>query len=399
MKEFHRNIVEGVINALKQIFEEHNYADRVVERTLKSNSKWGSRDRRFIAETTYEVVRWHRLLKYLLDPEAESINDPWKIIGAWFALSGEPLPKWKEFEGIDPVQMKTTYETAKTIRKIRESVPDWMDKLCSDELGEIWDKEIAFLNDQANVVLRANTLKNKPRKLQSDLVNLGIETTILIDYSDALVLSKRQNILQLDQFHRGLFEVQDAGSQLIAPFLKVGEEMNVIDACAGAGGKALHLAALMKNTGKLISMDVEGRKLEELKKRADRAGVTNLHTRLIEEDTIKKLENTADRLLLDVPCSGLGVLRRTPDSKWKLTPDFIEKVKQTQQEILHDYSSMLRSGGLMVYATCSILPSENRGQIDQFLASGNDQFELQEERVVLPSEGFDGFYMARLKKK
>nr|MBA3704837.1 RNA methyltransferase [Bacteroidota bacterium] len=154
-----------------------------------------------------------------------------------------------------------------------------------------------------------------------------------------------------------------------------------------------------ENKGRIISMDVEDRKLSELKKRADRAGAKIIQTQLINETAIFQLKNTADRLLLDVPCSGLGVLRRTPDAKWKLNLNFIDQIKKKQQEIICNYSQMLKSGGIMVYATCSILPSENQEQIEQFLNSKYGNFEMLNERKVLPSEGFDGFYMCALKKK
>jgi 16S rRNA (cytosine967-C5)-methyltransferase len=187
---------------------------------------------------------------------------------------------------------------------------------------------------------------------------------------------------------------------LIAPFLKVDPGMRVIDACAGAGGKTLHLAALMKNKGRIIAMDVEGWKLEELQKRARRAGVSNLETRVIESSkTVKRLENSADRLLLDVPCSGLGVLKRNPDAKWKLSPEFISEVKELQQHILEDYGTMLKKDGLMVYSTCSVLPSENEEQVEKFLEKTSGNFELVEQKHSWPSDGFDGFYMALLRKK
>ena len=146
-------------------------------------------------------------------------------------------------------------------------------------------------------------------------------------------------------------------------------------------------------------MDVEQWKLDELQKRARRAGVSNMETRFIESSkTVKRLNNTADRLLLDVPCSGLGVLKRNPDAKWKLSVDFIDKVRELQQHILNDYCLMVKPGGLLIYSTCSILRSENEDQIKAFLDNRKDQFELQEERRTWPSEGFDGFYMARLKR-
>jgi 16S rRNA (cytosine967-C5)-methyltransferase len=188
---------------------------------------------------------------------------------------------------------------------------------------------------------------------------------------------------------------------LIAPFLEAEPGQTIIDACAGAGGKTLHLAALLQNRGKIISMDVEERKLVELQKRAVRNGVKNLTTRLIESDaTIASLRNTADRLLLDVPCSGLGTLRRNPDAKWKLYPEFVETIRNTQWHILSTYCDMVKPGGKMVYATCSLLPSESEEQVQRFIQKYGDQWEfVKEHRTSIAEDNFDGFYMALLAKK
>lgn len=175
--------------------------------------------------------------------------------------------------------------------------------------------------------------------------------------------------------------------------------MRVIDACAGGGGKTLHLAALMQNKGKVLALDTVDWKLDELKKRAKRAGVGNIETRVIESSkSIKRLHESADRLLLDVPCSGLGVLRRNPDAKWKLSEKFLGEVRETQRKIVNDYSPMLKPGGLMVYSTCSILPSENEKQVESFINAHAGAYELLEQKHILPSEGFDGFYMALIKR-
>jgi 16S rRNA (cytosine967-C5)-methyltransferase len=195
--------------------------------------------------------------------------------------------------------------------------------------------------------------------------------------------------------------VQDYGSQQIASFMEVEPGMKVIDACAGAGGKSLHLASLMKNKGHILSLDIYEKKLIELQRRARRNGVHIIETKIIESSkTIKRLKEKADRLLLDVPCTGLGVLRRNPDAKWKLSPSFLEEVKITQQNLLRDYSSMVKPGGKLIYATCSILPSENENQIKTFLDSKEGQlFTLENQKTLLPNDfGYDGFFMARLKK-
>ncbi len=379
------------------IFEQNKYADKVIEKVLKQNPKWGARDRRFIAETTYDIVRWYRFLQNITEAEE---NDYWKLLGGWCVLHEVPLPDWTEFKDLNEKRILDRNIKMKSVRRFRESIPDWLDTLGEQELGKRWEKELEALNEEAAVVLRANTLKVSAKDLQYALRETEVETDSLQDFPDALVLTERQNIFRHPTFKEGMFEVQDAASQFIAPFLRVSPGMRVVDACAGAGGKTLHLAAIMKNKGRIIAMDVEAFKLEELQKRAKRAGVNNLEIKHIESSkTIKRLENSADRLLLDVPCSGLGVLKRNPDAKWKLSPEFIENVKELQQHILQDYCSMLKKDGLMVYSTCSVLPSENERQVEKFLASNSDKFEMVDQKHIWPSEGFDGFYMALLRKK
>src|SRR5690606_36198317 len=154
------------------------------------------------------------------------------------------------------------------------------------------------------------------------------------------------------------------------------------------------------NKGRIIALDVESWKLDELGQRARRAGVNNLETRVIDSSkVVKRLEKSADRLLLDVPCSGTGVLKRNPDAKWKLSSAFIDEVKGTQQRILSDYSAIVKPGGLMVYSTCSILPTENEQQVRNFLDSCEGELSLVEEKHLWPSDGFDGFYMALIRRR
>ena len=395
--KLYRNLCEAVVSGLELIFTEKKYADKVIEKILKSNPKWGARDRRFIAETIYDIVRWYRLFIELTGADED---DYWKLLAVWCLWNKVDFPDWEELKGVNRKKILENYEQLKTNRKIRESIPDWLDELGVKELGTKWEKELEALNEEAKVVLRVNTIKISRNELQKQLQELeSISTDAPTDFPDALLLEERQNIFTRQQFKDGLFEVQDGGSQLIAPFLQVKPGMRVIDACAGAGGKTLHLAALMQNKGRIIALDTEEWKLDELKKRGRRAGVANVETRLIESSkTIKRLENSADRLLLDVPCSGLGVLKRNPDAKWKMSLDFIEQVKELQQRILADYSSMVKTGGEMVYSTCSLFPSENEKQVETFLKNQPQHFELLEQKTVLPSAGFDGFFMARLKK-
>lgn len=395
--KLHRSTTEAVVNALDQIFVQKKYADKVIEKILKQNPKWGARDRRFIAETTYDIVRWYRWLTEISESEPDNF---WKLIGTYFRLRGVLLPPWNEFKGIEEEKLFSRRKAFENIRRIKQSIPDWLDERGQSELDTQWDSELEALNGEAAVVLRFNALKTSRENLQKILHAEKVETYTNASFPDALILKERQNIFRTKAFAEGLFEVQDAASQLIAPFLKVESGMRVIDACAGAGGKTLHLASLMKNKGRLIAMDVEQWKLDELQKRARRAGVSNLETKLIDSSkVVKRLAGTADRLLLDVPCSGLGVLKRNPDAKWKLSEAFVDQVCQTQQQLLEQYSAMVKPGGLMVYATCSILPSENEKQVECFLNNHHKNFELEEHHHVWPSEGFDGFYMARMRRK
>ena len=401
MQRLHPVLIKAVLEGIIAIFQDNQYADKVIQRLLKSNPKWGARDRAFIAETVYDLVRWWRLIWYLSGNESTlTYPNLWKLIGTYWVWKGNQLPDWKEFKGVNSKNISNRLEKVKQNRAVLHSIPDWIDDRGLAELGtEKWESELNALNTEAEVFVRTNTLKVEKEQLLNEFVKADVAAT-LIENTDAIHIKKRQNLFQFPFFKQGFFEMQDIGSQHIAPYLQVEPGMRVIDACAGAGGKSLHLAALMKNKGRIISMDVEQWKLNELKRRAKRAGSFIIETKLIEGNkTIKRLKGTADRLLLDVPCSGLGVLKRNPDAKWKLQSDFIDNLITTQQEIITSYSSMLKPGGYMVYATCSILPSENEHQVTRFLET-HSNFELLKENKLWPSEkSNDGFYMALLKKK
>ncbi|WP_111306911.1 RsmB/NOP family class I SAM-dependent RNA methyltransferase [Confluentibacter sediminis] len=400
----HRNLCFSVIDGLTLIFNEGNYADKVIQQLLKRDKRWGARDRAFVAETTYDIVRWKRLYAEIAEVKEPFDRDNlWRMFAVWATLKGIKLPDWKYFEETPTRKIKGRFDELSKIRKFKESIPDWIDELGEKELGDtIWTKEIAALNEQADVILRINTLKTTKEKLQEELFDLGFETDLLPDYPNALKLKERANIFTTEAFSNGLFEVQDASSQLVADFLNVQPGMRVVDACAGAGGKTLHIASLMENKGQIIALDIYENKLHELKRRAKRNGAHNIETRAIDSTkVIKKLYDKADRVLIDAPCSGLGVLRRNPDAKWKLQPDFIDKIKITQQDILQHYSRMVKVDGQLVYATCSILPSENQEQVKIFLKSeAGKKFKLLKDKKVLSHQsGYDGFYMALLERK
>ncbi|MBI1315872.1 methyltransferase domain-containing protein [bacterium] len=394
----HRNLVAGVLEALSLSFGQDQYADKVIERLLRSNKSWGSRDRAFVAEHTYTMVRYWRLLWALEGREPDlSRKSLWRLFASYWRWKGHALPDWEVFNGLDPRPIELIEEQWPPA--IRASFPDWLWIRGEDAFGERWPSLAQVLNTPAPLVLRVNTLKCKLEQARERLATEGVVSEPMPDQPDGLRIEERSNVFRLESFKDGWFEVQDGGSQRIAPYLRAEPGMRVVDACAGAGGKSLHLAALLENKGQIVSLDIEAWKLEELRKRARRAGADNIEVRPIDSaKTIKRLENSADRLLLDVPCSGTGVLKRNPDTKWKLREDMLGRIVETQTELLDRYSTMLKKGGEMVYATCSILPEENEAAVEGF-ALRNPEFRLLEmERVEPNNAGSDGFFMARLQR-
>ena len=401
----HRNLVEQVVGVLQAVFAGGVPAERAVDACLKSQGKWGSRDRRMFAECVYDLVRWWRLywnLAALPDaefflPEGITAERVWRVWGVYWLDRGHALPAFEELAGLNsapPGERRAAIPSA----AIRAAIPDWLDSHGEAELGGEWRSLLDALNGPAEVFLRTNTLRNSRTQLRQILATEGIETAEVAAAPDALRLPNRRNLAASPAYRQGRFEIQDAASQQIAPLLRARPGQVVIDACAGAGGKTLHLAALMQNRGRIIALDLHPSRLEELHARALRNGVTLVETRVIANPSvIKRLTDTADAVLLDVPCSGLGVLRRKPETKWRLTPDELDRLLALQRQILDDYSVLARPGGTLVYATCSVLPSENQRQVQAFLARHGDAWLLEEERHWRPDhEGFDGFYAARL---
>jgi 16S rRNA (cytosine967-C5)-methyltransferase len=402
-KEFylkhHAYHIKGIFTALKDIFENNSYADKAIEKVMKANKYWDVRERSFVSEVTYDIVRNWRLLIVSSGIESEKLSDRnlWMLFGTYLVFDGYDLPESNYFKGLSEKKIISQLEKFHKIRRIRESVPDWLDEVGEKELGKGWDKVIRALNQSPATVLRANTLKVSPKELQKALDDEKITESALISWSpDAVELKFPRNVFRTEAFHRGLFEVQDAASQMVSEFLDVKPGMRVIDACAGAGGKTLHLASLMKNKGKIIAMDVKEKKLLELKKRAARADVRIVETKVIDSSkVVKRLKNTADRLLLDVPCSGLGVLRRNPDTKWKLNPGELTRLNKIQRELLENFTGMTKVGGKFVYATCSILPSEGEVQVKWFMENHGEGWKLLGEKRYSPDVYHaDGFYMA-----
>ncbi|MEK6627957.1 MAG: RsmB/NOP family class I SAM-dependent RNA methyltransferase [Bdellovibrionota bacterium] len=389
----HYHLVQSIAEALEEIFFEKKYADKVIEKCFKNNRKWGSRDRKFFAETVYEIVRHKRRLEFVVGSD-----HPWDLIAAYLFQTMNEIPDWEEFDHLKISDLKSKNSAEKS-PEVANSFPDWLNDLGKNEFAGEWTKIMNALNMPAEVFLRTNTIKTNADNLIAELAAEDIQASIVFD--SCVKLTKRKNVFITQAFKKGYFEVQDAASQMVAPLLDLKPGLRVADTCAGAGGKSLHLAALMKNKGKIIAMDIHEWKLKALKVRAARDGVDIIETKLIESNkTIKRLENTFDRVLLDVPCSGLGVLRRNPDTKWKLSLEEIARLTDLQKEIISQYSKLCKSSGIMVYATCSILHRENEEQVQWFLNSeAGKNWTLKKEMRVWPHiDKYDGFYAAVMVK-
>jgi 16S rRNA (cytosine967-C5)-methyltransferase len=390
--KLHRILAEAAAAAVAAVFEEGRVLDRVLAEAFGSHPKWGKRDRAFVAESAYETVRWRRGLEFVAG--CGEIPD---LLAAQWTRRGFEIPEWWQWDGVGVGEMPAREaELAAQPRAVRESVPDWLDELGAAELGAAWDDELHALNLRAPVVLRVNSMKLSMERARAQLAEAGIIAVPVEGAPDALQVEAGKTV-PAKLLDGGWAEIQDAGSQQIAPLLGVEPGMRVIDACAGAGGKTLHLAALMGNRGEIRAFDILDAKLAELRRRVARGMISNVRSECLQDGTVAKHREWADRLLLDVPCSGLGTLRRQPDLKWRLTPARLQEVRETQRAILSEYPSMLKPGGCLVYATCSVLPSENRQQVQVLLDGGG--FELLEEKSISPARtGWDGFYAALVRK-
>ena len=380
--------------ALDDIFRGGFPADRVLQRQLKGNPKFGSHDRRLFAEATYDIVRWWRRLHFAADIAFPGVDFE-RIALAWCALNNVGVPAKIAPLQIPVERLVARWQDASAGRPVRQSVADWFDDWGHAELGERWPTVLGQLNETAPVFLRANGLRTTALALRGELAKSEVASDVV--GPDALRLHRRTNVFLHPLFKQGWFEVQDLHSQLVADWVDARPGQRVIDACAGAGGKSLHLAARMQNRGRIVALDVGEKKLEELRRRARRAGATCLETKVIEgTKTIKRLRESADHVLLDVPCTGVGILRRNPDAKWRLTAADVARVTRLQAEILENYAPMCKPGGSLIYSTCSIMPSENQAQVDLFLARNPSGWTLERSQTFWPAEaGGDGFFIAK----
>lgn len=397
MKSVQFHILNSLSQALIEVFEKKNHADRMINKYMRANRNWTATEKSFFAEAVYGIIRHRRYLEFLANSD-----QLFPMIAAYLVTKNLKWVARPEFKDLDAEKIKARMKSQKP-PAVEHSMPDWLSEMGQKEFGGEWPSLMQSLNKEPQIFLRVNTLKTTAEKLTQDLKaeKINVDKVVgRLQLPDALVLKERQNVFATNASKKGDFEMQDAGSQWIAPLLQVEPGQTVVDACSGSGGKTLHLASLMKNQGKIVAMDILDIKLKDLEERAARAGVKILETKLIDPKAIQRLEKSFDRVLIDSPCTGMGTLRRNPDIKWKLTPEQVENVCETQRDILSRYSNMTKPGGIMVYATCSILKRENEEQVKWFLSTKAGQgFTLLSQHRLMPhKEGFDGFYAAVLKR-
>ena len=390
---------ELVISVLDLVLSQGKPLDRAYSQHF-SGLKLQPYEQARITYVTGDILRKLNLYSFLADVKnAEIARLGTRLVNVWHTFNGLPLPKLEYALVVEDSEYQARLNKAKADPTLWDGCPAWLDEMGASQLGESWPAERSALNKAPKRFIRANLLKGNAEELAKKLKQEQVETQVVEGVDTALEVVSDSALFRTESFKSGLFEQQDAGSQLVASALDAKPGMRVIDACAGAGGKTLSIAAQMQGRGRLLAMDVEQWKLDNLKQRARRANAHNVETRLIVgSKTIKRLKLSADRVLLDVPCSGLGVLKRNPDAKWRDTPERLPVLLELQKDILQSYSRMVKVGGILVYATCSIMKAENRDQVDAFLAK-NEHFKFIEDETISPAEtGFDGFYLAKLER-
>ena len=395
-----QELTPAILGTLQGVFWQNIYATKAIEQTLKLHPDWEEHTRAIFSETIYDLIRWWRPLWYIINKEpSTNQEDLEKLLTIYLFTKKGDLSALQNKKGFDPSQFFQRIHTTKHSRALRESIPDWLDAQGEKELGIRWEPVLAALNTTPDLIIRVNSLKTTPKELIVILHKEGIIAEPVEGNPEALLIKEKINVFRLPSFHAGLYEVQDAASQMASQILDPHPGMRIIDACAGEGSKTLHLAALLKNKGKIIAMDTQEWRLKQLRKRAAKAGTDTIETRLITSTKVyKRIQGTADRLLLDVPCSGLGTLRRNPDIRWKVTAEDLERLKHLQQDLLEKYCKSLKPQGTMVYSVCSILPSEGEEQIKRFLTHHADYQLLDEKRYWPDTDRTDGFYIALLQR-
>lgn len=348
-------------------------ADAIVSRFFRDNRGLGPRERATLAETVYTVLRKKLLFDHLSPSGSGSKERRMAILGFYgprdFLKSALTDQEKNWLDQCDQVKPDDLME------RHRHNLPEWLVQPLKDQLGvEFWPLAES-LNHSAGLDLRVNTIMAKRNEVQKELAQAGIKSAITPYSPWGLRIDGKPAINKLDAFTRGAIEVQDEGSQLLALLLDAKRGEMVVDFCAGAGGKTLAIGAAMRSTGRLYAFDTSAHRLDALKPRLARSGLSNVHPAAIaheRDDRVKRLAGKIDRVLVDAPCSGLGTLRRNPDLKWRQDMKAVGELVLKQTAILQSAARLLKPGGRLVYATCSILPQENEAIAEAFSAANSD---------------------------
>jgi 16S rRNA (cytosine967-C5)-methyltransferase len=388
----------AVTAAVEAVMSERRRADAALKHELTSRRRLPAEERDQAAAAVHDILRRWRSLAYRAGVRRREVDaaDVAAVVETW--QQGDRSDRSdRDSRGRAGGARKPSPDFA-----VEHSLPDWLDRLGTEEMGpERWRAFAATAELAPPVYVRVNTLKITMPALAQRLRSECGSAPRGVGWSpDAMAFETERNLVATPSHHEGLFELQDAASQMVARALDAQPGMRVVDGCAGAGGKTLHLAALMRNQGTILALDPDERKLARLRARARRAGVTIVEARVVDSTkVIKRRHGTADRLLLDVPCSGLGVIRRNPDIKWRLAPADLGRVREVQYRILSGYAPLVRPGGRLVYATCSILRSEGEAQVRRFVESSPGWSIAEERRWGPPEQDCDAFYIAVLARR
>ena len=360
--------VELAAELLRRLLRFDAPADSVVSAFFRAQRALGPRERHTLAETAYAVLRRRLLFQHLAQSGRGPLERRLALLG-WqgddsflrSALDADEAAWLARCQAIDPVTLP---------EKLRHNLPDWLAGALRAELGaEAFAALSEALLQPAPLDLRVNVLKVKREAVQRDLAEAGIDAQPTPYSPWGLRVQGKPALQKLGVFARGEVEVQDEGSQLLALLTDPKRGEMVVDFCAGAGGKTLALGAAMRNTGRLYAYDTSGHRLDAMKPRLARSGLSNVHpVQLAHErdERIKRMAGKIDRVLIDAPCSGLGTLRRNPDLKWRQSPKAVEELQAKQAAILDSAARLLKPGGRLVYATCSLLRAENEDIADAF---------------------------------
>jgi 16S rRNA (cytosine967-C5)-methyltransferase len=422
MNGMNQNLLRLAGVALADVLTTSGPADAKLGAFFRGHRELGTKDRAFIAESIYGVLRRKRWLAYLSDGE-----DPRKLLVAWLVrVQGNSL------RDLDEVLNKQQKEWAQEIKakstdglSLAEQVdlPDWLWDSLLAQYGEAEALAIArSMHQPASLDLRVNTIKTSREdvlaRFASESAQSGFSAQATPYAPNGIRLPQRMGINRHVLFTEGRVEVQDEGSQLLSHLLAPKRGDMVADFCAGAGGKSLAIGALMRNTGRIYAFDVSEKRLHNLGQRLKRSGLSNLHSQVIngeQDPKLKRLNGKFDRVLVDAPCSGLGTLRRNPDLKWRQTPKDVEELTAKQSAILARAAKLVKTGGRLVYATCSLLQDENERIAEAFLAAHpefgamNASEVLQQQQISLDTGVYlkllphlhqtDGFFAAVFEKR